>query len=66
MSDKYFRPLETFWAEETKTRYVTDLNYTLVPENDLLAGLVETWIAEGKVEFTDAPLIKISGHGKVI
>lgn len=44
-----FTPTADFYAPETRSQYVAGLSYTVRPGNDYLAGLVEKWLAEGKV-----------------
>ena len=61
----HFRPIETFFSEASNNEYAAGMIYTVWPGTVLLAGLVQIWIAEGKVEIINATVSSVTGHGKV-
>ena len=62
-----FRALKTFECEEVRSTYVTGLTYTVREGNEILAGLVEDWIKQGRVEIVDNSVkARVAGSGRVI
>ena len=59
-----FTPLKDFYSEETRSSYCVGLSYFVKDDADhaKLAGLVPTWIKEGKVRLGPARPEDIAKH----
>ena len=55
-----FTVLDNFKSEELQSEYVAGLSYTARDEDEVLLGLIDEWIEEGKVR-EGGPEAQITG-----
>jgi hypothetical protein len=57
---RIFTVIDGFQSEELKSEYVAGLSYEARDEDTVLLGLIDGWIAEGKVR-EGGPVSSVSG-----
>lgn len=59
-----FTPTKTFFSAEAGSEYVAGMGYTAADDNKKLNGLVDKWIAEGKVTLGRPAAATVKGKAK--
>ena len=59
-----FTVLDNFESKETQSGYVAGLSYTARDEDEVLLGLIDQWIEEGKIR-EGGPQTQVTGTAEV-